>query len=188
MAKLKIEMTPEQESLYFETKKLIKRANQRILMIERETGLKNAFGVKQLKDYLDSDTLKAFTEKGRATIRKTMDDVQMRGVKKAIEIFLDSDVGTVGKIKKYQKTMQEKVGKKVSYKQANVFYQASYNYTWIYQYMTPSEFWSFVDEAKKQDWGQQRFIDEIKVYITDRELDEILKVDLINLYNYAVGE
>ena len=56
MAK-KIEMTKEQQELYSELRLLVKRANQRILRIERLVGEKGTFDVKQLYDYLSASTI-----------------------------------------------------------------------------------------------------------------------------------
>ncbi len=63
MASRKVEMTPEQASLFSEMKKLSKRANQRIVRLERETGLQDSFAIKQLKDYLSSEKVNTWTEK-----------------------------------------------------------------------------------------------------------------------------
>lgn len=63
MASRKVEMTPEQASLFSEMKKLSKRANQRIVRLERETGLQDSFAIKQLKDYLSSEKVNTWTKK-----------------------------------------------------------------------------------------------------------------------------
>ena len=47
MAK-KIEMTPAEQKLYNDLKKLAKRANQRLVRLERLTGEKGTFASKQL--------------------------------------------------------------------------------------------------------------------------------------------
>ena len=70
-------------SLYNDLKKLAKRANQRILRLERLTGQTGSFGVKQLYDYLDSDTLNALTSKGRIAVRRDFDETQMKAIIKA---------------------------------------------------------------------------------------------------------
>ena len=44
----KKEMTPEEQKLYNDLKKLAKRANQRLVRLERLTGEKGTFASKQL--------------------------------------------------------------------------------------------------------------------------------------------
>ena len=61
MAKI-INQTPEESALYRDVLKLVKRANQRLLRIERLTGAKETFASKQLYDYLDSSVLNAKTK------------------------------------------------------------------------------------------------------------------------------
>ena len=56
-------MTPYEASLFLEMKKLSKRANQRIVRLERLTKTKDPFAVKQLKDKLSSDIVNTWTEK-----------------------------------------------------------------------------------------------------------------------------
>ena len=82
MAK-KIELTKEQQQLFIELKTLAKRANQRLLRIERLTDQKGTFAAKQLYDYLDSSTLQALSEKGRIRVSKAFSTTQMLAIKKA---------------------------------------------------------------------------------------------------------
>lgn len=111
----------------------------------------------------------------------------MKSVIKATKNFLKQDTSRVAGVKAFQKQVTTKAGKKVSYKQANALYQAQTNYNWIYQYLSPSEFWDFARECVKEGWSEETFIDNIMVYITDRTLDEVLRVDLQNLYDYIQG-
>lgn len=183
----KKEMTPYEASLFAEMKKLSKRANQRIVRLERETGLKESFATKQLADYLSTDVVNGWTKKGRVTASKSLSAQQMKSVIKATKQFLQQETSRVAGVKSFQKSLSSKAGKKVSYKQASALYQAQKNYNWIYQYMTPSEFWDFARECVKEGWSEETFIDKIMVYITDRTLDEVLRIDLQNLYDYIQG-
>lgn len=183
----KKEMTPYEASLFVEMKKLSKRANQRIVRLERETGIKEGFATKQLADYLSSDVLNAWTKRGRVSAKTSLSAQQMKSVIKATKQFLAQETSRVAGVKSFQKSVSKQAGKKVTYKQASALYQAQKNYTWIYQYMTPSEFWDFARECVKEGWSEETFIDKIMVYITDRTLDEVLKKDLQNLYDYIQG-
>ena len=176
----------ENSKLFNELKKLSKRANQRILRIERLTGVKEGFATKQLADYLSSEQVQGWTKKGRVRVSKQMTESQMIASIKATKQFLDTGVSRVSEVKKKQKEYTEKAGKPISFKQANTLYQSGKNYTWIYEYMTPSEFWAFVKLAKEQCWNKKRFIEEIQAYIS-KEVDEELKRDLEALYIYVMG-
>ena len=177
---------PTNEALFSELKKLAKKANQRILRLERLTGKTGTFATKQLYDYLDTDLLNAITSKGRISVRKSYSNLQMKAIIKAINQFLEG-VSTVSKVKSETKKLSKEAGVNLSLSQANTYYQAQYNYRWIYKYMTPSEFWELARECVKENWSENTFIENISVYITDRTIDELLKIDLINLYKYIQG-
>ena len=86
-----------------------------------------------------------------------------------------------GIIKEYS----QKAEKPISYKQADVLYKSGKNYTWIYEYMTKSEFWAFVKLAREQGWNKETFIEQIEGYIS-KEVDEEIKADLEALYIYVM--
>ena len=178
--------TSTETSLYNELKRLAKRANQRILRLERLTGKTGTFATKQLYDYLDSDVLNALTSKGRVAVRRDFDETQMKAVIKAVNIFLEND-STVKKVKKIVKEYSKQARKELNFEMANTYYQASKGYDWIYKYIAPSDFWEIARECVKENWSEETFIDNISVYITDRTVDEILKEDLRKLYNYIQG-
>ena len=98
----KIEMSPTQATLFFEMKKLSKQANQRIVRLERETGIKNGFAIKQLKDYLTSENVKTWTKKGRVGASKSYTEEQMMATIKATKNFLKQDVSRVAGVKQYK--------------------------------------------------------------------------------------
>lgn len=184
----KIEMTKRETELFNEMKKLSKRANQRIVRLEQLTNVKEPFAVKQLADKLSAETLKAWTEKGRVGTKKSFTELQMKAIIKATRVFLsENTISTERQAKAYQKKLSSKIDKPVSFKQAHAEYQAKKNYTWIYQYMTPSEFWGgFVKEAKERGWDKEEFTKQLMSYITDRTLDEELRKDIEDLYEYAM--
>lgn len=86
----KREMTPYEASIFSEMKKLSKRANQRILRLERLTGANEPFATKQLADYLSSNLLNVWTRKGRVGVKSDLSVLQMKSVIKATKQFLDS--------------------------------------------------------------------------------------------------
>ena len=187
----KIEMTPYEASLFVEMKKLSKRANQRIVRLERETGLKESFATKQLADYLSSDKLNAWTEKGRVTAKTSLSAKQMKDVIKATKKFLNQETSRVAGVKAYQKRYEDKTGLKLTKERLNALFQAERNYTWIYEYFGASEktaggiFWDWEREHKNDDF--ETWLDNIRVYLYERTLDEKLYNDLLSLYEYAKG-
>ena len=62
--------TSEERILTNELRLLIKQANQRILRIERETGIKEGFATKQLLDYLSAQPINGVTAGGRIRFKK----------------------------------------------------------------------------------------------------------------------
>lgn len=183
----KIEMTPQQASLFSEMKKLSKQANQRILRLERYSGTSEPFATKQLADYLSSSTLNAWTKSGRVATKKGLTPLQMMSINKAIRRFLKEDTSRVAGAKQYTKKLSEQAGKKIPPNLASSFYKAEKNYTWIYKYMTESEFWDFARECVKNNYSFETFTQKIMQFIYDRTLDEELQIDLQNLYNYIQG-
>ena len=185
----KIEMSKEEQQLYNELQKLVKRANQRLVRIEKLTGESGLFASKQLYDYLDSSTVQALTPASRIKISKTYDLMKLKAIKKATEQFLESDLSRVKGIKELTKTYSEKAGKTISYEQADVLYQSGRHYSWIIgmKGLTESEFWgNWVPLAKRGDLTKDEWIVKLAERI-DVELDEYYKEKLENIYYYVIG-
>lgn len=95
----KKELTREELELYNELKKLSKRANQRIVRLERSFG-KDTWGTKYLKTKLATEPLQAWTRSGRVRVNKSMTVTQMKATIKATREFLNSSISTSRGIKK----------------------------------------------------------------------------------------
>lgn len=95
----KKELTREELELYNELKKLSKRANQRIVRLERSFG-KDTWGTKYLKTKLATEPLQAWTRSGRVRVNKSMTVTQMKATIKATREFLNSSISTRRGIKK----------------------------------------------------------------------------------------
>lgn len=89
----------EQQELFNELKKLSKRANQRIVRLEREFG-KDTWATKYLKEKLATEPLQAWTNSGRVKVNKSMTVTQMKATIKATKEFLNSSISTKRGIKK----------------------------------------------------------------------------------------
>ena len=95
----KKELTREQQDLLIELKKLSKRANQRIVRLEREFG-KDTWATKYLKEKLAVEPLQAWTVSGRVKYNKSMTVTQMQATIKATKEFLNSSISKKTGIKK----------------------------------------------------------------------------------------
>lgn len=136
--------------LFAEIKKLGKRANQRIVRLERQFG-KDKWAVKELRDKLDTIKLDAWTETGRVKYNKSMTIDQMRAVKKFLNNFLNAKTSTKKGIKETRQNQINAIRKRYNreidettftYEDAENIYQIfeSKDYDWIYEYFTPSQF------------------------------------------------
>lgn len=99
MPKSKKEVTREEQELFNELKKLSKRANQRIVRLEREFG-KDTWATKYLKEKLATEPLQAWTISGRVKANKSMTVTQMKATIKATKEFLNSSISTKRGVKK----------------------------------------------------------------------------------------
>ena len=99
MPRVKKELTREEQELFNELKKLSKRANQRIVRLEREFG-KDTWATKYLKEKLATEPLQAWTISGRVKVNKSMTVTQMKATIKATKEFLNSSISTKRGVKK----------------------------------------------------------------------------------------
>lgn len=95
----KKDLTREEQELFSELKKLSKRANQRIVRLEREFG-KDTWATKYLKEKLATEPLQAWTISGRVKANKSMTVTQMKATIKATKEFLNSSISTKRGVKK----------------------------------------------------------------------------------------
>lgn len=172
----------QEEKLYNELIKEVKRANQRILRIERRFG-EESWAVKQLRNRLDSERIKAWTKSSRIRLNKKMDIIQLRAVKRATESFLKSKTSTIkgikAQIKKIKKSFQTKL--EISEEEAEVIYQSFSEdlINWITKMIEPSEFWSLIWDAKRFNQSEDEFLEFIEQYIdygNDETIVERLKL------------
>ena len=182
MANKKNDVSENKTRLYNELKKLAKRANQRIVRLERLTGLTETFATKQLYDYLDTEQLNALTSKGRVAVRKSFDKTQMEAIIKATNDFLN-DVSTVSKVRKLQKDYEKETGVKLDFAQVNTLY-ATQSYRDIVKKYFDSGFWNVARVVVSKGQSYNRFVDVILTLVEEDYVDSLLKEDLQGLYNY----
>lgn len=184
MANKKISMTHAKVSLFNEMKKLAKRANQRMLRLERLTGMTGSFATKQLYDYLDNGVLQAITPKGRVAVKKSYSIDDMNSIIKALKDFMN-DVSTTPQVRKLTKEYSERIGKPIDIERANTIYQIDTNYKWIYEYYD-SDFWDIARESVVKNWSLDDWLDKIPANASkEMVIDEEMRVKLENLYTYT---
>lgn len=175
-----------QSELFAKMKKLAKRANQRLVRLERAVDFK-PWAVKNLEKRLERAG--ALTTGGRIKYNKSMSISDMKKVIKASEYFLNSKTSTVGGLKKRAKEVKKNFSKKldVSMEEADNLYQLfeveSTNE--ILKYLNPSELFALIEEAKEKNLNEDEFIDLFKKYVEFTE-DNTLREAVINLYNKEI--
>lgn len=169
----KIELSSEQQQLFNELKKLSKRANQRIVRLEREFG-KDTWATKKLRDKLAAEPLQAWSKTGRVKVNKSMTTTQMKATIKATQQFLNSKTSTKRGIKQVKKTTIKQLAKSLgtddedlTNEEAEALYDMlSDDYvTDILKYIPASDFWALIEDAKEAGDSQESFISRISDYI-----------------------
>ena len=178
-----INETAEERELTNELKLLIKQANQRLLRIERLTGVKEGYASKQLLDYLSASPLNAVTKGGRISFKEDYTFMQKYAIKKAIEDFKKQDTSGLRGVKKFREYASNVLGKKVSYKQADVFYKATQQRGWLWDNgIDPSEY-KRIFEPKVQTMDKESWIDMMAGHMADIP-DRQTVTNLEMLYDY----
>lgn len=171
------------QTLFNEMKKLAKVSNQRILRIERLTGLVDGFSTSQLTSYLSVEPLQAITKKGRVSVKQSYTKLQMKSIIHALNTFVNSPLSKTSGIKSYTKELSTKAGETLTFNQANIYYQAEGHFKWIIDYF-PSSFWDLARESVKDNWTEEEFLNKVSKMLKS-EVDEGLKKDLQDLYDYT---
>lgn len=162
----KIEMTTEQARLYTELKKLSKRANQRIVRLEREFGTEN-LAIRNLRDKLAIEPLQAWTFKGRVKVNKSMTEIQMKATIKATNQFLNSKLSTRSGIKKAKKKAIETLRvrfstdvKELTTEEAEVLYNifTDKDVNQITNFVLGSDAQAVTDNAREQNQSFNDFV------------------------------
>ena len=172
--------------LYAEMKKIAKRANQRLVRLERAVDFK-PWSVRNLEKRLERAD--ALTSRGRIKYNKGMSITDMKKVIKASEYFLNSKTSTVGGLKKRAKDVKKNFSKKldISMEEADNLYQLfeveSTNE--VLKYLNPSELFALIEEAKEQKLDEEQFTDLFKQYVEFTE-DNTLRDAVSRLYNDEV--
>ena len=183
----KVEMTAEQARLYTELKKLSKRANQRIVRLEREFGTEN-LAIRNLRDKLAIEPLQAWTVSGRVKVNKSMSEIQMKATIKATNQFLNSKLSTKTGLKKAKKKAIETLRvrfstdvKELTAQEAEVLYNifTDKDVNQITNFVQGSDAQAVTDNAREQNQSFNDFVavmNSVKKYNGHRgNYDDILR-------------
>lgn len=166
-----------------ELKKLITLANSRIARLEKMTGLKKPYAVKELSDYLDTDLIKGWSDLGRIRLLEEMTESQKIAIEKATKRFLDDDLSKIEGIRKLLSKYEKESGKKISFRYGSTMYNLYRNWKYYQdKYDLDSTFWQDI-APQADEKSKEEFIDIVSDYI-NKEIDKSLKNDLANLYDY----
>lgn len=171
MPKLK-EMTQEEKALYTELKKLGKRANQRIVRLEREFG-KDTWATRDLKTMLAIEPLQAWTSKGRVKYNKSMTATQMMATIKEVQKFLSKPTSTRVGVRKAKEKSAKALQRifssdtsKLTYEEAEAlehFFEDD-EVNGITNYIPGSDFIALIETAREMNYEYQTFYSQIKSY------------------------
>ena len=196
MANKKINLSDKHQELYNEVRKEVKRANQRLVRIERETG-RNSWAGKRLESKLDS-YINAWTDSGRIRINKSMSMTKLHAIQKATQQFLESQTSTVGGIKKTIKN--QKLGIKqslskdygdtveeLSDEEVEALYDMfSDDYSKdVMQFIPSSDIWQLIIDAKENRDTKTQFLERISTYL-DYGNDVDMKKKISHIYTKFV--
>ena len=185
----KKEMTEEQAELFRELTKLSKRANQRLVRLERAFG-KDTWASRKLKNRLDTEPAQAWTETGRVRVNKSMTITQLRAAIKATKQFLNSQTSTVSGIKKVREKQIKSISKSLGTEEADLTYEEAETLYMMFEdtdftffvprYLTASEFWGEIENAKEQNLDLNDFTNSIRKYIEfGNDLDMLVRIRAI---------
>lgn len=162
-------LTPEQQKLYNELKKLSKTANQRILEVERRYG-ERSWAVKKLSERLEVENLQALSSTGRIRVSKGFSEVQMKAIIKATKQFLKSETSTLRGIKKTSQQLKKNIRKTVASDEMEISdedIETLYgifkddDISWLTKYIPPSDVWIALQDAKESQDTYDEFVDRL---------------------------
>lgn len=173
MAKVKKEITREEQELFNELKKLSKRANQRIVRLEREFG-KDTWATKYLKEKLEAEPLQAWTKKGRVKANKLMSSTQMKATIKATKEFLNSSISTKRGVKKAKQKAIKTLKIRFSTDVSEISYQEAEALTMFFEdkevngitnFIPGSNVLPVIEEAREQNTDYSTFASQMESII-----------------------
>ena len=167
------ELTQEEQELFNELKKLSKRANQRIVRLEREFG-KDTWATKYLKEKLVAEPLQAWTLSGRVKVNKSMTVRQMKATIKATKEFLSSSISTKRGVKKAKQKAIKTLKIRFSTDVSDISYQEAEALTMFFEdkevngitnFIPGSDVLAVIEEARERQNDYSTFASQMESII-----------------------
>ena len=186
MPKVKKELTREEQELFNELKKLSKRANQRIVRLEREFG-KDTWATKYLKEKLATEPLQAWTISGRVKVNKSMTVTQMKATIKATKEFLNSSISTKRGVKKAKQKAIKTLKTRFSTDVSDISYEEAEALTSFFEdkevnsvtnFIPGSDVLAIIEEAREKQNDYSTFtsqMESIKQWNRGTSMENVLR-------------
>lgn len=178
----------EHEKLYNQLKMQSKEANRRLRALHKEYG-NETWAEKNLYGRLGA---KGQTKTGLIRTSKKMSEAELRKQLKATEKFLNDKRSTVQGLEETKQKLQESIKDElqtdyeISTEEADNLVQLfeEENFKELTKYMSPSEIWAMIREAKENNVkSKKQFVDMFRNYLDFSENKGIVKT-LENFYKY----
>lgn len=199
-----IKLSEHKQDLYLEVKKLVKRANQRIVRLEREFG-EDSWAYKQLRNALDIRTIEAITPTKRVKINKSLSTRQLNYIKKHVNKFLGRKTSRVKGVKEVIAKQKEgikqslidskeftgdadEVVDSLTDKDVEVLYSMfkDDDAKELIDLIGSSDFWVLVKESRRFNTSYKDFLDSIKIHLDLDYIDKESKALIKRVYDKFV--
>ena len=185
------------EQLYRELVRKVGQANKRLREIRREFGTLGWAGSK-LKEKTEFNLVNTWRSSKGIKVSKSLSEPQMLATLNEINKFLKSKTSTVKGIKqtmkKQEKTLQntfKQYGINITVEESQTLFQLfeDTDYSWLYQYLDPSELEIIIQEAREFGDNLEQFINRLINYgVPAEEFQDLDKREsVIKLYNRWVA-
>lgn len=163
----------ENIELYNQLYKEVKKANQRLLRLEREYG-KDTWAAKKLHQRLDTKMIQAWTKTGRVRLNKSMTTTELKAVQKAVTNFIASETSKVSGVRKVKQRQIHQIRETFKNNDINLTNADAESFydifdsadSWIYDVIPPSTFQDVVvAEAIKKPDTEKDWIKRLETYI-----------------------
>lgn len=175
----------EMDKLVRETKKDINKANERLKSLQKRYK-KGSWATKKLADRLDSETLKAWSKKGRISVKENLNEMnktELTALRKAIKNFLSSETSTKSGIKKRVESVKGGIvellsepDREITGEDAEFFYNMleDKDFNSLNEDDYASTMWACIDDAIEFDDTEDNFIKRLEMYagINMQDLDK----------------
>ena len=167
------------EDEYKNLSRMIKKANRRLMRLEKFSDKNVSWAGKQLQSKIDNEKVGAWSRDNLIQISNNMSDLQLQRVYKATSDFLNSKASTVTGVKNIIKRTTRNIGVSVgvSRDEAESLYQMLTDDTFKYikenSSATSSDIWYVIQEAKERRFTGQAFLKrmyEVADTIPDKEM------------------